>query len=170
MCGSKSTSIQSCDKRPEEMSGLDKLRNGSHENEVCRLSHAASALGSTFLPITMELRLDTISDLLAVAEERSGGRFAPSKPFCLVGLHTCGDLGSTALRLFTQVPTAKALCIVGCCYHHITETVGEQSEFIWWMRPWRQHGTLTQKSPNINFTALGFVYRTISQSRGSRGC
>ena len=179
MCGSKNTSVQSCDKGQDE--GVDKhsgqvcqtvgvgsaadikvsceskpiqseakqrgqLRRKKGdipkqeceqllgkkeekepcENDVCKLSHGTSTLSSTFFPITMELRLDTIGDLLAIAEEQSGGRFVPSEPFCLVGLHTCGDLGSTALRLFVQVPTAKALCIVGCCYHHITETVGQQ--------------------------------------------
>ena len=38
----------------------------------------------------------------------------------IVGLHTCGDLGPSSLRLFRQ-STAKALVSVGCCYHWLTE-------------------------------------------------
>lgn len=69
----------------------------------------------------MELRPDSVCDFLTAAEVKSEGVFVSEQPFCLVGLHTCGDLGSTALRLFTEIPSARALCVVGCCYHHITE-------------------------------------------------
>lgn len=77
---------------------------------------------NSFCPLTMELRVDEIHNFLSATEKISGGRFQPKFPFCLVGLHTCGDLGSTALRLYAEIPTARALCIVGCCYHHITES------------------------------------------------
>lgn len=80
---------------------------------------------STFYPLTMELRPDTATEFLHAAEQKSRGEFNSSRPFCLVGLHTCGDLGSTALRLFAEVPGARAVCMVGCCYHHITETSTE---------------------------------------------
>eukprot|EP01080_Neovahlkampfia_damariscottae_P000574 gene574-8084_t len=40
--------------------------------------------------------------------------------FMLIGLHTCGDLGSTVLKLYEK-STAKALVNVGCCYHRLTE-------------------------------------------------
>nr|XP_033807715.1 methyltransferase-like protein 25 [Geotrypetes seraphini] len=39
----------------------------------------------------------------------------------LVGLHTCGDLAPTTLRLFATKPEIKAVCSVGCCYHLISE-------------------------------------------------
>ncbi|XP_029848257.2 methyltransferase-like protein 25 [Ixodes scapularis] len=35
----------------------------------------------------------------------------------LCGLHTCGDLATSALKLFVRCPRAKVLCLVGCCYH-----------------------------------------------------
>lgn len=84
-------------------------------------SKASSFTKSSFYPVTMELRPDTICDFLLAAEETSNGNFQSEKQFCLVGLHTCGDLCSTALRLFSEVHSARALCVVGCCYHHITE-------------------------------------------------
>lgn len=43
----------------------------------------------------------------------------------LVGLHTCGDLAPTTLRLFHESPTVKAMINVGCCYNLMTETTIE---------------------------------------------
>ncbi|XP_061495631.1 probable methyltransferase-like protein 25 [Rhineura floridana] len=39
----------------------------------------------------------------------------------MVGLHTCGDLAPSTLRLFTAKPEIKAVCSVGCCYHLLSE-------------------------------------------------
>ncbi|EZA60626.1 Protein RRNAD1 [Ooceraea biroi] len=45
-------------------------------------------------------------------EERSG--------FGIVGLHPCGDLAATLLRLYTSRQEARFICIVGCCYMKLT--------------------------------------------------
>lgn len=42
-------------------------------------------------------------------------------PFVLTGLHCCGDLGSTMLRLFAENPCARALVLVSCCYNLLSE-------------------------------------------------
>ncbi|XP_069158797.1 probable methyltransferase-like protein 25 [Procambarus clarkii] len=39
----------------------------------------------------------------------------------LVGLHTCGNLASSSLRLFVSNSEVHFLCNVGCCYHLIEE-------------------------------------------------
>ncbi|XP_018578383.1 methyltransferase-like protein 25 [Anoplophora glabripennis] len=39
----------------------------------------------------------------------------------LVGLHTCGNLAATSIRIFDASEQIKTICNVGCCYHHITE-------------------------------------------------
>ena len=39
----------------------------------------------------------------------------------LTGLHTCGDLASMMLRLFTSSPEITCFVNVGCCYHFLTE-------------------------------------------------
>lgn len=39
----------------------------------------------------------------------------------LCGLHTCGDLSSMMLRLFTSSSDISCLVSVGCCYHFLTE-------------------------------------------------
>lgn len=44
----------------------------------------------------------------------------------LVGLHTCGDLAPTTLRLFHESPTVKAMVNVGCCYNLLT--ISDQCE------------------------------------------
>lgn len=38
----------------------------------------------------------------------------------LTGLHACGNLTSTTLKLFSETD-AQSLCVVGCCYHQIEE-------------------------------------------------
>lgn len=39
----------------------------------------------------------------------------------IVGLHTCGDLSPTALKLFHESDNVKAMINVGCCYNLMTE-------------------------------------------------
>jgi hypothetical protein len=39
----------------------------------------------------------------------------------LTGLHTCGGLGSSIVRLFVNSKDAKVLCNVACCYHLMKE-------------------------------------------------
>lgn len=43
----------------------------------------------------------------------------------LIGLHTCGDLVPMALRIFASEPSVKLTCIVGCCYHLVSQQFGE---------------------------------------------
>ena len=50
-----------------------------------------------------------------------GDALDTTQPIGLVGLHTCGDLACIVLRQFVQEPAIRSVCLVGCCYHHITE-------------------------------------------------
>lgn len=45
----------------------------------------------------------------------------------LVGLHTCGNLTSSCLKIFIQNPNIKSICNVGCCYHLLSESVDSDS-------------------------------------------
>lgn len=80
-----------------------------------------------FFPLTQTIPTHTKESekdggaLLERAEVDTSGRFSAKSSTCLVGLHSCGDLGGVALRLFLRQPQLNALCVVGCCYHHITE-------------------------------------------------
>ncbi|XP_026283839.1 methyltransferase-like protein 25B [Frankliniella occidentalis] len=42
--------------------------------------------------------------------------------FGIVGLHPCGDLAATLLRLFTSLNEAKFICIASCCYMKLSLT------------------------------------------------
>jgi len=44
----------------------------------------------------------------------------------LVGLHTCGDLAPTAIKIFLNDCHVKALCLVGCCYHLLSQVSLEE--------------------------------------------
>ncbi|KAF7283958.1 hypothetical protein GWI33_022781 [Rhynchophorus ferrugineus] len=45
----------------------------------------------------------------------------------LVGLHTCGNLASSCLRIFNNNDSIKTICNVGCCYHHLTDEFEPQT-------------------------------------------
>lgn len=40
---------------------------------------------------------------------------------CLSGLHTCGNLAPSCLRIFSENKQITAVCNIGCCYHLLTE-------------------------------------------------
>jgi hypothetical protein len=49
----------------------------------------------------------------------------------LIGLHTCGSLASTMLRLFLEIPQIKVFVGVGCCYYKgNSESMYPMSKFV----------------------------------------
>uniref|UniRef100_A0A0C9RSV0 Rrnad1_1 protein n=1 Tax=Fopius arisanus TaxID=64838 RepID=A0A0C9RSV0_9HYME len=48
--------------------------------------------------------------------------------FCLIGLHSCGDLSNNALRLFKEMNRARVLVMMSCCYHKI-EWLEDETRF-----------------------------------------
>lgn len=47
---------------------------------------------------------------------------------CLTGLHTCGNLAPSCLRIYSENAQIEAMCNIGCCYHLLTE---QFSEFVY---------------------------------------
>lgn len=45
---------------------------------------------------------------------------AKESEFGIVGLHPCGDLATTLLKLYTSQCETRFICIVGCCYMKLT--------------------------------------------------
>jgi len=41
----------------------------------------------------------------------------PHRDLAVVGLHTCGGLAVHSINMFTELPQARLLVNVGCCYH-----------------------------------------------------
>ncbi|XP_055010000.1 methyltransferase-like protein 25 isoform X2 [Boleophthalmus pectinirostris] len=74
--------------------------------------------GPLFSPITSYVTAETelrelISELQAAV---------------LVGLHTCGDLAPSSLRMFVAKAELSAVCSVGCCYHLLSEEFDPTAE------------------------------------------
>ena len=49
---------------------------------------------------------------------------------CLTGLHTCGNLASTCLKVFSEQESIRMICNVGCCYHLINEEFSNDDFFV----------------------------------------
>ena len=51
---------------------------------------------------------------------RNGASVKENDSIILAGLHACGDLSATMLRVFVQCPHVKAIASVACCYMKLT--------------------------------------------------
>ena len=66
-------------------------------------------------------------------------RSKPCENFLIVGLHTCGDLAPTLLRVFTQCDNAVGIVSVGCCYMKLSHEIAKTDQ-----------GTVVQKLRKLN--------------------
>ncbi|XP_045774167.1 probable methyltransferase-like protein 25 isoform X2 [Maniola jurtina] len=66
------------------------------------------------------------TDLLHIVREKFPEHSHDDIKLLLTGLHTCGNLGPTSLRLFSRSPQTSAVFTVPCCYHLLSEEVDEQ--------------------------------------------
>ena len=82
-----------------------------------RAQSEVSSISGFFKPLTHYID-QTDNNILGLIHDSSDD----IRPSILVGLHTCGDLATTGLKQFVNSDLIRAVCIVGCCYHHITET------------------------------------------------
>ncbi|KAJ1512107.1 hypothetical protein HMI54_007400 [Coelomomyces lativittatus] len=71
-----------------------------------------------------------------------------TKPWGFIGLHTCGDLSSTTLRLW-QASQAQLVINIGCCYNLLTELTDHDSQ--------EKHGSQwTSHSDPLSDSVYGF--------------
>ncbi|XP_017479501.1 PREDICTED: methyltransferase-like protein 25 [Rhagoletis zephyria] len=54
---------------------------------------------------------------------------ADTSYICLTGLHTCGNLAPTCLRVFHEQAHCKLICNIGCCYHLLQEEYAKPEYF-----------------------------------------
>ncbi|XP_047431325.1 methyltransferase-like protein 25 [Mugil cephalus] len=67
--------------------------------------------GALYSPLTSYVTAETeLRELICELEDA-----------VMVGLHTCGDLAPSTLRMFVAKPELSAVCSVGCCYHLLSE-------------------------------------------------
>lgn len=99
---------------------------------ITSCEQSQSANSNSFLPVTGFVdqsfvasgELKRLFDELLYSPENSS---AVSNGLFLVGLHTCGDLVPMALRIFVNEPSVKLICVVGCCYHLVSQQFGKNS-------------------------------------------
>lgn len=96
----------------------------SHKNEVKNGVKFFYEHDGNFIGITKFVtEKENLPKLIASSAIRNG-KFIPLNPLsdlCVVGLHTCGNLAPTSLKIYTFNPNAKFLCNVSCCYHLLDE-------------------------------------------------
>ncbi|XP_076802454.1 methyltransferase-like protein 25B [Clavelina lepadiformis] len=61
-----------------------------------------------------------IQKLSDATRKKVGGNSADNRHFLLTGLHACGDLSATMVRLFKESSSIKSLISVSCCYMKLT--------------------------------------------------
>lgn len=50
--------------------------------------------------------------------------------FCLSGLHTCGNLAASCMKIFQNNRDIRSICNVGCCYHLLDEEFAQNDFFV----------------------------------------
>ncbi|XP_062373738.1 methyltransferase-like protein 25 [Sardina pilchardus] len=127
---------------PSQLSKEERERR-MRENLEKKSYNRDSSSSSLFLPLTSYVTAET--ELREVIPEL--------RDAVMVGLHTCGDLASSTLRMFVSKRELHAICSVGCCYHLLSEEFDQK----------RGHHTLPnlitdqmQSSPELGTEVCGF--------------
>ena len=115
---------------PEDTCCCKTLQTGHEAN--ASISNSQTATTNSFLPVTGFVdqsflangELRKLFDQLSLSDEDC---FSETNGMFLVGLHSCGDLVPVALRIFVSQPSVKLICIVGCCYHLVSQEFGKYS-------------------------------------------
>ncbi|KAM4570027.1 putative methyltransferase-like protein 25 isoform 2-T2 [Odontesthes bonariensis] len=95
---------------PSHLSAEERERR-KRENLERKAQSRRDGAGAVFSPLTSYVTAETeLRELITELEDA-----------ILVGLHTCGDLGPSTLRMFVAKPELTAVCSVGCCYHLLSE-------------------------------------------------
>ncbi|XP_062299748.1 methyltransferase-like protein 25 [Scomber scombrus] len=95
---------------PSHLSTEERERR-KRENLERKAKNRSNSASIEFSPLTSYVTAETeLRELINELEDA-----------VMVGLHTCGDLAPSTLRMFVAKPELAAVCSVGCCYHLLTE-------------------------------------------------
>ena len=97
----------------------DQTQFGSKPSELVETSSVVS--GSLYHAVTEFVTLATDIDGLVSDHTKPDGDMCFSRRLLFTGLHTCGNLSSSVLRLHIETPASLVACQVGCCYNLMTE-------------------------------------------------
>ncbi|TNM91362.1 hypothetical protein fugu_019742 [Takifugu bimaculatus] len=102
---------------PPSQLGAEERERRKREN-LERKAQNQAAPSAVFSPLTSHVTAETeLGELIQELEEA-----------VMVGLHTCGDLAPSTLRMFVAKPELAAVCSVGCCYHLLSEQFGPSGQ------------------------------------------
>ncbi|XP_005097520.1 protein RRNAD1 [Aplysia californica] len=133
----KSGNLQSSSDTPlrdhERMVGLEREATPDQSERLMEspVETGATAEEDTSLPhhlvclIQPDIAASQFMEILSTRTQKvnaEGSQEAWGPQFVLAGLHACGDLTPTLLRVFTECPTAVGLASVACCYMKIAAT------------------------------------------------
>ncbi|XP_038594442.1 methyltransferase-like protein 25 [Micropterus salmoides] len=95
---------------PSQLSAEERERR-KRENLERKAQNRSDGASTVFSPLTSYVTAETeLRELINELEDA-----------VMVGLHTCGDLAPSTLRMFVAKPELAAVCSVGCCYHLLSE-------------------------------------------------
>nr|XP_046234964.1 methyltransferase-like protein 25 isoform X2 [Scatophagus argus] len=95
---------------PSQLSAEERERR-KRENLERKAQNRTDGASTVFSPLTSYITAETeLRELINELEDA-----------VMVGLHTCGDLAPSTLRMFVAKPELAAVCSVGCCYHLLSE-------------------------------------------------
>ncbi|XP_040885638.1 methyltransferase-like protein 25 [Toxotes jaculatrix] len=95
---------------PSQLSTEERERR-KRENLERKALNRTDGSSTVFSPLTSYVTAETeLRELINELEDA-----------VMVGLHTCGDLAPSTLRMFVAKPELAAVCSVGCCYHLLSE-------------------------------------------------
>ncbi|XP_060886334.1 methyltransferase-like protein 25 isoform X2 [Labrus mixtus] len=95
---------------PTQLSDEERERR-KRENLERKAKNRTDSSVTVFSPLTSYVTAETeLRELIDELEDA-----------VMVGLHTCGDLAPSTLRMFVAKAELAAVCSVGCCYHLLSE-------------------------------------------------
>ncbi|KAM6961757.1 putative methyltransferase-like protein 25 [Tautogolabrus adspersus] len=95
---------------PTQLSDEERERR-KRENLERKAKNRTDSSCTVFSPLTSYVTAETeLRELIDELEDA-----------VMVGLHTCGDLAPSTLRMFVAKAELAAVCSVGCCYHLLSE-------------------------------------------------
>ncbi|KAI1905445.1 hypothetical protein AGOR_G00016270 [Albula goreensis] len=98
---------------PPSALSKDERERRKRENleRKARVAGASANDSSLYSPLTSYVTAETkLHEIISELEDA-----------VVVGLHTCGDLAPSTLRMFSAKDELRATCSVGCCYHLLSE-------------------------------------------------
>ncbi|XP_067110593.1 methyltransferase-like protein 25 [Osmerus mordax] len=100
-----------CPRTPPSELSVEERERRKRENLQRKAQNRTNGNGGLYSPLTSYITAETeLREIISELEDA-----------VMVGLHTCGDLAPSTLRMFAAKPELLSVCSVGCCYHFLSE-------------------------------------------------